>query len=116
MDKTKLSNETMNSYSFLTSMYLDNYFPDFLVLKCEKILVRLCETIEQQKPSNLQQLYGLTETATEEFNNLQEEFYDNESEIETVARDCIAVDFEKIAHVYGFEGADIEELVAARDW
>jgi hypothetical protein len=41
---------------------------------------------------------------------------ENGSEIETMARDCIAVDFKHIALAYGFEDADIEELVAPRDW
>jgi len=46
---------------------------------------------------------------------LQEEFYENDSEIETAARECIAMDFEFIAKSYGFE-ADSEELIATRDW
>ena len=37
-------------------------------------------------------------------------------QIETVARDTIATDMEYIAQSYGFEDADIEELVAPRDW
>ncbi|EIG26584.1 DUF5713 family protein, partial [Neisseria sicca] len=41
---------------------------------------------------------------------------ENDSEIETVARDTIATDMEYIAQSYGFEDADIEELVAPRDW
>ena len=38
------------------------------------------------------------------------------AKIETVARDTIATDMEYIAQSYGFEDADIEELVAPRDW
>ena len=38
------------------------------------------------------------------------------SEIETAARDCIAVDFEFISKSYGFIEADVEELIATRDW
>jgi hypothetical protein len=43
-------------------------------------------------------------------------FYENDSEIETVARDCIGMDFEFIANAYGFENVDVEELIATRDW
>ena len=57
-----------------------------------------------------------THAATERFNELAEEFEENDSEIETVARDTIATDMEYIAQSYGFEDADIEELVAPRDW
>jgi hypothetical protein len=47
---------------------------------------------------------------------LQEEFYENDSEIETNARECIGADFDFVAKSYGFEDADMEELIATRDW
>lgn len=53
---------------------------------------------------------------TDQFNELAEEFYEEDSEIEIVARECIAEDFGVIADEYGFEDADIEELIATRDW
>jgi hypothetical protein len=43
------------------------------------------------------------------------EFEENDSELETAARKAIAEDFERIATAYGFD-ADIEELIAPRDW
>jgi hypothetical protein len=52
---------------------------------------------------------------SEKINDLQADFENAESEIETVARDSIAVSFGKVAEAYGFE-ADLEELVAPRDW
>jgi Family of unknown function (DUF5713) len=57
-----------------------------------------------------------TETATEEFNALESEFEAAGSEIETVARELIAEDFWFVASAYGFAEADVEELIAARDW
>ena len=69
-----------------------------------------------EQPENLDGLYSLTHAATERFNELAEEFDEGGSEIETVARDTIATDMEYIAQSYGFEDADIEELVAPRDW
>ncbi|MDR2298223.1 MAG: DUF5713 family protein [Comamonas sp.] len=110
------SNPKMAAYRFLAAMYDDDYFPDELVKKGEEILVELCLQIEQQKPGSLEELYELTHAATERFNDLQEEFDEQGSEIETAARDCIATDFEAIAQVYGFEDADTEELIATRDW
>jgi hypothetical protein len=110
------SNPKMAAYRFLAEMYDDDYFPDELVKKGEEILVELCLQIEQQKPGSLEELYELTHAATERFNDLQEEFDEQGSEIETAARDCIATDFEAIAQAYGFEDAETEELIATRDW
>ncbi len=90
-------------------------FPDFLVDKGKIILIELCAQIEEQAPKKLDDLYALTHRATELFNDLQEEFDENDSEIETVARECIGADFNFIATAYGFQ-ADIEELIATRDW
>lgn len=97
-------------------MYEDDYFPDFLVNKCKAILVSLCLTIETNLPADVEALYPLTHAATEKFNDMEEEFDEHDSEIETAARECIALDFECIAHAYGFVAADMEELIAPRDW
>lgn len=111
-----LSNPKMAAHRFLAEMYDDDYFPDELVKKGEDILVELCQQIEQQRPASLEELYELTHAATERFNDLQQEFDEQGSEIETAARECIAGDFEAIVHAYGFEDADTEELIATRDW
>ena len=111
-----ITNDKLTDYKFLDEMYGDGYFPDFLVDKGKAILVNLCEQIESNKPSDLAALYKLTHAATDAFNELQEEFYANESEIETAARDCIGMDFEFVAKAYGYADADVEELIATRDW
>ncbi|UOQ51281.1 DUF5713 family protein [Hymenobacter cellulosivorans] len=110
-----LQNEAVRQYSFLAEMSADSYFPNHLVDKGKAILVELCFHIEQQYPQDLEALYKLTHTATDQFNDLQEEFWEADSEIETAARDCIARDFKFVATAYGFE-ADLEELIATRDW
>lgn len=51
----------------------------------------------------------------EKINSLQEDFYLNRSEIETGAREAIAMDFDFICKSYGFK-ADVEELISNRDW
>ncbi|MEF8688191.1 UNVERIFIED_CONTAM: DUF5713 family protein [Comamonas sp. A-3] len=111
-----LGNAIMNNYAFLLEMYEDSYFPEELVRKGEDILRELCLQIEQQKPQDLEQLYRLAHAATERFNDLQQEFEEQGSEIETAARECIAADFEAVAKAYGFEDADVEELIAPREW
>lgn len=103
-----LNNEKVRTYTFLKWMYDDAYFPNFLVDKGKQILIDLCFDIETKQPKNLRELYKLTHKATDKFNDLQEEFEDNNSELETVARDCIGVDFYFIAQAYGYADADME--------
>lgn len=110
------TNQQVTNHAFLKGMYEDGYFPDHVVDKGKAILLRLCDRIEAEPPTDLAALYELTEVATEEFNALEAEFEAADSEIETVARDVIAEDFWFVASAYGFAEADIEELVAARDW
>jgi hypothetical protein len=115
-DQTKLTNEKMKGYAFLDCMYQDQYFPKFLVDKCKYILVGLCHNIETQKPKNLAELYRLSQAATTRLNSLEDEFLDNDSEMETGARDCLGINFMAIAQAYGFAEADPEELIATRNW
>ena len=115
LKQMELTNEKIIEYSFLKEMYEDQYFPNNLVDKGKVILIDLCHKIETEKPKTLEELYTFTHKATDKFNDLQEEFYENDSEIETAARECIAMDFEFISKSYGFE-ADTEELIATRDW
>ncbi len=58
---------------------------------------------------------GAGQKLSEKVNDLQLRFEEHGSEIETVARDCIGMDFDFIACAYGFT-ADIEELIAPREW
>lgn len=116
MHQSALQNEKAKKHAFLTDMYNDEYFPTFLVDKCKDILVQLCYDIEQQQPKYVSALYLLAHAATEKINDLEEEFEDNDSEIETAARECIALNFAFIAKTYGFIGADVEEMLAPRNW
>lgn len=100
----------------LPGMYRDGYFPDFLVDKVRDVILVACREIEAEKPSTLEELYVITGRATEKINDLQEDFEENDSEIETAARDDIAVTFGYVAKTYGFPDADLEDLVADRDW
>lgn len=115
VDQKALSNEKVKNYSFLECMYNDAYYPSFLIDKCKQVLLGLCKDIETTKPENLDTLYKLTHASTEQINALENEFNQNDSEIETVARECLAENFEHIARAYGFD-ADIEELIATREW
>ena len=111
-----ITNPQIKSHAFLECMVHDDYFPKHLVEQGKQILIRLCEQIEKQRPADEQALYALTHSATEEFNELAQAFEEADSEIETMARDCIGADFDFIAKSYGFISTDAEELIANRDW
>ncbi|MGW3291913.1 DUF5713 family protein [Streptomyces sp. NPDC001002] len=111
-----ISNQQAATHAFLKALYRDAYYPDHVVDQGRDILLRLCERIETERPADLDALYVLTQAATDEFNDLQTAFEEAGSEIETVAREEIAEDFWFIAKTYGFETADVEELIGTRDW
>lgn len=108
-------NKQVQTYQFLAEMYQDAYFPDNLVDKGKALLLQLCATIEAKKPATLEEFYTLTQATTEQFNQLEVEFEAQESELETVARESIALDMMMISLFYGYE-ADAEEMIANRNW
>jgi hypothetical protein len=111
-----ISNEKIQSYDFLRGMYSDGYFPDFLVDKVKGILIDLCESIELEKPEDTGALLLLTHAATKRINELEDEFEDNDSELETEAREVMAENFEFVVRTYGFDSVDIEDVIATREW
>ena len=115
MSLHEINNNKLQQYPFLKEMYNDSYFPDFLVDKGQAILIELCLDIQNKQPRDLKELYALTHSATDQFNRLADEFEQNDSEIETAAREAIALDFAIITDAYGFD-AELEELIAPRHW
>ena len=110
-----IANERLSDYPFLKEMAGDGYFPASLVEKGKAILVRLCETIEAEKPTDDDDFLQLTHAATNEFNELAGEFEENDSELETAAREAIGADFAFITKAYGFD-LDVEDVIAPREW
>jgi hypothetical protein len=111
-----IANEAVSQRKLLTEMYADDYFPPFLVDKIKAILLNLCEQIERERPTDDAALLRMTHAATERINGLADEFDENDSELETVAREIMGEEFAFIARVYGFEHVDVEDLIAPRDW
>lgn len=109
-------NDAINVHSFLQDMYSDGYFPDFLVDKIRSILLDLCAAIEANQPADEPALLKLTHAATERINELEEEFEEHDSELETEAREAMGADFEYIVRSYGFSEVDIEDVIAPREW
>ncbi|MDI1477941.1 DUF5713 family protein [Polyangium sp. y55x31] len=109
-----IKNEAVRQRKLLEPMIEDDYYPKHLVEKGQQLLVALAERVEKEAPKGTA-VYALTHATTEAFNELQEEFFEEESEIETVAREAIAEDIGFILDAYGYE-FDIEEAIAPRDW
>ncbi|MEU7297930.1 DUF5713 family protein, partial [Streptomyces exfoliatus] len=55
-----ITNQQVEGHAFLRQMYDDSYFPDYVVDQGKAILLRLCERIEAERPSDLESLYALT--------------------------------------------------------
>ena len=77
-------------YKLLNEMYQDEYYPDFLVDKVKDALQKVIDLLENGETDTEVVQEKLDEVVCA-INDLQEEFYENDSEIETVARDCILV-------------------------
>lgn len=116
MEQKNLKNQEIASYTYLDEMYQDPYFPRFLVDKLRAIFLEVCMQIERDKPDTPEALYQITHLATEKTNDLQEEFDENESELETVARECMMGAMHFIAKAYGFKDLSAEDVIGPRDW
>lgn len=111
-----IKNENVSAHEFLKDMYEDDYFPSHLVDKIKEILIQACEKIETQNPKTDEELFSITHKAVEQINELQAEFEDNNSELETAAREAMGADFDFIVKTYGFNEVDIEDVIAPREW
>lgn len=112
---TSIQNKEILNHDFLLDMYADSYYPKSLVDKCRKVLIDFCLEIERVKPPDLSGLYLLSHAAANRINDLQSDFFESGSELETNAAECLAKEFDFISKSYGF-AADVEELIATRQW
>lgn len=76
------------SYTLLADMRSDEYFPEFLVDKVEALIREVIALLESGE-RELETVQAALDEMTLSINDLQEEFEDNDSEIETAARDSI---------------------------
>ncbi len=102
------------NYKLLDEMYQDEYYPDFLVDKVKGELQKVIDLLETGE-TNTEVIQEKLDEAVCAINDLQEEFDENGSEIETVARDCIG---ETVGYVLEWFGIpiDAEEAIRERDW
>ena len=74
-------------------------------------VIGLLETGEK----NLEKIQNRFDEMTLAINELQEEFEDNDSEIETVARESIGETVEYILNWFDID-LDVEDAIRERDW
>ena len=102
------------SYEFLKEMYSDSYFSDFLVDKIKAELEKVVAFLETGV-TDVERIQEKFDTMTLAINDLQEEFEENDSEIETAARDSIATDVIEILKWFDID-IDVEDALGERDW
>ncbi len=102
------------TYVLLEDMRSDSYFPGFLVDKVENLIVPVISALEQGE-TDLHSLQVKFDEMTLAINALQDEFEENDSEIETVARDSIGVTVDYILKWFGID-MDVEDAIRERDW
>jgi hypothetical protein len=101
-------------FEFLKEMYNDSYYPKFLVDKLKDLIKETVRFIEEGNHTNKEIQESLDKMILKT-NDLQEEFDENDSEIETVARDSIGLTIENILNYFEID-IDIEEAIRERDW
>lgn len=102
------------SYKLLDEMYQDEYYPDFLVDKVKNELQKVIDLLETGE-TNTEVIQEKLDASVCAINDLQDEFDENGSEIETVARDSIGETVSYILEWFDIP-IDIEEAIRERDW
>lgn len=102
------------NYKLLEEMYNDGYFPDFLVDKIQALIQNVIGFLESGE-RDLKKIHARFDEMILAINDLEEEFEDNDSELETVARDSIGTTVEYILRWFDID-IDVEDAIRERDW
>ena len=89
-------------------------YPAFLVDKVKDELQKVIDLLESGE-TDTEVVQETLDEAVCGINDLQEEFDENDSEIETVARECIAATVAYILEWFNIP-IDTEEAIRERDW
>lgn len=102
------------NYELLADMYQDGYFPNFLVDKVKDLLQNVIAYLETGE-QDIEKIQKQFDEMTLAINDLQEEFEENDSELETGARDSIGETVEYILKWFQID-LDVEDAIQERDW
>lgn len=104
-----------SDFIYLKDMYNDDYYPKFLVDKVKNCIAEMVYFLEKEEYKDLEEVQEKLDEMTIKINELEEEFEENDSKIETVARDSIGVTVENILKYFEIN-IDIEEAIREREW
>ncbi|MBR5486904.1 MAG: hypothetical protein IKV70_02900 [Phascolarctobacterium sp.] len=104
-----------DQYVLLQNMFEDTYYPQFLVEKIKWQFIHLIEFLEGTDVKDLSLIQDKLDEFTIFINNLQQEFWDQDSEIETVASESIANTLEYILNWFKVD-VGIEDALREREW
>ena len=110
MDAQKLPTD----FAFLPEMYEVEYFPAKQVDKVKAAIQKVVDYLEKGKFTT-EQVQEKLDAMTSKINDLQEDFEEHDSEIETGARESIADTVERMLAHFKVD-IDIEEAIRERDW
>ena len=99
------------NYKLLEEMYEDDYFPDFLVDKVKGALQTVIALLESGE-TGTEAVQEKLDEAVRAINDLQDEFDENDSEIETSARESIAA---TVRYILDWFGVEIDTETAIRE-
>ncbi|MCI8646844.1 MAG: hypothetical protein HFE76_08680 [Firmicutes bacterium] len=102
------------TYILLEEMINDDYYPRFLVEKVKEPIMRVVQVLERGETDQAIIQEKLDEM-TCAINELEEEFEENDSELETVARDSIGATVAYILDWFQID-IDVETAIRERDW
>lgn len=102
------------NYVLLEDMVNDDYYPKFLVDKVKDLIIPVIDLLENGEENKIV-IQKALDTMTLAINDLQEEFDEHDSELETVARDSIATTIDDILEYFDID-IDIETALAEREW
>ena len=106
--------ERFDEKLYLTDMYGDEYYPAFLVDKVRDLIAGVAEYLASG-PHSYGEIQDRFDAMTEAINDLEEEFSENGSEIETIARESIGQTVTDILEHFRIE-MDAEDAIRQRDW
>ena len=99
---------------YVVEMYQDDYYPNFLVNKVKTALMKVVDFLETED-HNMKKIQNRFDIAMKEINNLIDEFGENDSEIETFARESIGQTVTGIIKHLQLD-LDCETAMQERDW
>ena len=102
------------NYELLAEMYRDGYFPDFLVDKVKELIQTVIGFLETGE-RDTEKVQSKFDEMTVAINDLEEEFEEHDSELETVARDSIGETVSYILKWFDLD-LDVEDAIREREW